>query len=206
MNKAKLYQEVFEQMDKLYKAHKELNKLWLDNANELTDVLDFAYPYESCFNELEADVLNWVASFKEINNLMQNRENELLTNKDLETGNEDMSKSKLEFGHAWVNFQVKKTIKIGSIGVNVNTPCEIYKCKKTKSIRVDNIDGWDISSIDYNGIHINNYQNIKKFIEFHKEMGIDINEEVRKSDDELISENLTKIVPKEIINFINKED
>ena len=90
MNKPELYQKVFEQMDKLYEAHKELNELWLDNSDELEDVLEFSYPYQSCFNELCVDVLDWVVNFNELNKIVQYRENKLLTNKDLETGNENV--------------------------------------------------------------------------------------------------------------------
>jgi hypothetical protein len=110
-----------------------------------------------------------------------------------------MKNNNLKMGSIWINFTVEKTIKIGSIKINLTAPCEVYKDKDLKIV-ASAIDGWDIRSIDYNGINIHDYKNIRKFINFHKEMGIDIHENIDK-DDTLNHENITKILPKDIINL-----
>lgn len=116
-----------------------------------------------------------------------------------------MTKSKLEFDNPHVNFTVKKTIKIGNIIINMTAPCEVYYSTNNGAY-AEALDYWGIKTIEYNDIVIDDYKNIRKFRDFHKDMGIDIEEEMKKHRDDLENEQLLKVVPKAIINFLKNEN
>lgn len=114
----------------------------------------------------------------------------------------EQTNEQVKLGYLQVQFSATKVINLGSIKLNTYAPCELFISVTTKKVTAQMQDGFEIDSIEYNDIVIDKHLNIRKFIEFHKEMGIDIQGAVDKIDDTISEQDLIKLIPKQIIKLI----
>lgn len=99
-----------------------------------------------------------------------------------------------------VNLSTDLEIKIGDIKV-IETVHSSICLNDNGTLSIDNYDR-DIRNITYQGITINNYQDICKFIDFHKSIGINLYEKLREATEE--NSIISKSQQKAIIEFIKK--
>lgn len=102
--------------------------------------------------------------------------------------------------YASVNLSTDVEIKIGDIKV-IETVHSSLCIGSNGNLSIDNYER-DIRSITYQGIVINNWQDISKFIEFHKSIGINLYEKLREATEE--NSIISKTKQKTIIEFIKK--
>ncbi len=121
----------------------------------------------------------------------------------------------LKLGSMHLNINIEKVIKIGSIKVSC-TICTCVGRYGTNASEKQKEQGFDwkkgdlwfeiqdhfIDQIKYNGVVIESYENLRKFKDFHNEMGIDIDDHVDKGLD---TNNLTIDDALALIN-INPKD
>jgi hypothetical protein len=81
-----------------------------------------------------------------------------------------------EVTNPWFRVSIYETIEIGSIVVEICNYCDVHYNNDKKL--VVSADDWEIHKLEYQGIQISTYQNIQKFKQFHKEMGIDLDDKI----------------------------
>lgn len=122
-----------------------------------------------------------------------------------------MSKSKSittssKFSSVWIQVTIHTTVKVGDIKLVVASHCEVGRKREKiegtndwqdvtpKEIKIYEND-WDFHEIEYMGMKITKYDAMRKFFDFHKEMGLDIRQ---AAADQVNHEVLVKSVPEDI--------
>ena len=86
-------------------------------------------------------------------------------------------------------------VQVGQIKLNNVYQLSIYKSKEINSLLYD-IDDVDYKDVTYMGMEVDGYKGFEKLRHFHKELGIDIDNEIRKAASE-------KFDPQELEKFVN---
>jgi hypothetical protein len=86
-------------------------------------------------------------------------------------------------------------VEIGQIKLDHIYQISVYRAKEKGKVLYD-IDDVDYQNISYMGMKVEGYQGFRKLREFHKELGIDL--------DQLVREEASKqLTPDELEKFVN---
>ena len=86
-------------------------------------------------------------------------------------------------------------VQVGQIKLNNIYQLSIYRAKESNGLLYD-IDDVDYQNVTYMGMKVDGYSGFGKLREFHKELGIDIDNEIKKAASE-------KFDPQELEKWIN---
>jgi hypothetical protein len=86
-------------------------------------------------------------------------------------------------------------VQVGQIKLDNVYQLSIYRAKESNNLLYD-IDNIDYQNVTYMGMKVDGYKGFGKLREFHKELGIDIDNEIRKAASE-------KFDPQELEKWIN---
>jgi hypothetical protein len=86
-------------------------------------------------------------------------------------------------------------VQVGQIKLDNIYQLSIYRAKESNGLLYD-IDNIDYKDVTYMGMKVDGYSGFGKLREFHKELGIDIDNEITKAASE-------KLDPQELEKFIN---
>jgi len=87
-------------------------------------------------------------------------------------------------------------VEIGQIKLDAVYQVSLYQSKKEGEILYD-IDDIDYQNITYMGMEVDGYNGYSKLKEFHKELGIDLNDIINK-------EASSKFSPEDLEKWVNK--
>ena len=106
-----------------------------------------------------------------------------------------MKKSKLKVDNTQYNVNYSILYTFGEIKINVIYATCIFRNKEGK-LGIEIHDCWE-ESAEYMGIKITKYQDLKKFKDFHKEMGIYISAMIdeHEQDEESVLKEIQKQIP-----------
>jgi hypothetical protein len=82
-----------------------------------------------------------------------------------------MSKAKLSVSDVFYNVNIRIEKTVGAIKIKGLAYTCVYLNQKGE-MNMD-VNDYHIEGIEYQGIEIRDYKKVKKFVDFHKEMGID---------------------------------
>jgi hypothetical protein len=104
-----------------------------------------------------------------------------------------MTNFKVEQQTLLVNLSVP--VQVGQIKLDNIYQVSVYRSKTLNKIAFD-IDDIDYQNVTYMGMEVDGYKGFEKLRAFHKELGIDIDNEIRKVASE-------KLDPQELEKWIN---
>ena len=101
--------------------------------------------------------------------------------------------------HATLMVHVENKIEVGPLKLTAIHQICLYE-NKDGSIAHD-VDLMDHTNITYMGVRVDgNYENWKKFTNFHKEMGIDFDKLINEESDKVLTEQNIKRVVSDLVS------
>jgi uncharacterized membrane protein len=102
---------------------------------------------------------------------------------------------KLKVTSKTIFLSISVPVQVGQIKLDSVYQVSIYRAKESNGLLYD-IDDVDYQNVTYMGMEVEGYKGFGKLREFHKELGIDIDNEIRKEASE-------KLDPQELEKWIN---